>query len=207
VRGALLRSAVTALRHVRRAWLVAAVGIAAVLASIVTVDLGPALRRRAEQEGSNWIARPLHIGRLGLNLGRGVLVVEDLRVEGLTPAHDPWLTIGRVELTLTWRTLLERRVFIDHVEMRDWTLIVESYPRGVNNWPRLNGPPRPPRTGPPLVTTTLQYLKASRGRLLVRDFGSSWGMDAPNLDVEMMKGDEYRGTMRWTDGTMLIQQY
>jgi hypothetical protein len=207
VRGALLRSAVTALRHVRRVWLVTAVGIAALLASVVTVDLGPALRRKAEEEGSDWIARRMHIGRLGLNLGRGVLVVEDLRVEGPTPAHDPWLTVGRVELTLTWRTLLERRVFIDHVEMRDWTLIVESYPRGVNNWPRLGGPPRPPRTGPPLVTTTLQYLKASRGRLLVRDFGSSWGMDAPNLDVEIMKGDEYRGTMRWTDGTMLIQQY
>jgi hypothetical protein len=207
VRGALLRSAITTLRHVRRAWLVVAVAVAALLVSIVTIDLGPVLRRRAEVEGSRWIARPMHIGRLGLNLGRGVLVVEDLRVEGMTPAHDPWLTVGRVELSLTWRTLLERRVFIDHVEMRDWTLIVESYPRGVNNWPRLGGPPRPPRTGPPLVTTTLQYLKASRGRLLVRDFGSSWGMDAPNLEVEMTKGDEYRGTMRWSDGTILLQQY
>jgi hypothetical protein len=207
VRGALLRSAVTTLRHVRRVWLVVAVAIAAVLVSIVTVDLGPILRRRAEVEGGKWIARRMHIGRLGLNLGRGALVVEDLRVEGMTPAHDPWLTIGRVELSLTWRTLLERRVFIDHVEMRDWTLIIESYPNGVNNWPRLGGPPRPPRTGPPLVTTTLQYLKASRGRLLVRDFGSSWGMDAPNLEVEMAKGDEYRGTMRWTDGTILLQQY
>ena len=73
--------------------------------------------------------------------------------------------------------------------------------------PRLNGPPRPPRTGPPLVTTTLQYLRATRGRLLVRDFGSSWGIDAPNLEVEMAKGDEYRGTMRFADGTLLIQQY
>jgi len=82
VRAALLRSAITALRHVRRIWLVVAVGIAALLVSIVTIDLGPVVRRRAEIAGSAWIARPLHIGRLGLNLGRGRLVVEDLQVDG-----------------------------------------------------------------------------------------------------------------------------
>ena len=82
------------LRGARRAWLVVAVAVAVLLVSVVTIDLGPALRRRAEIEGSNFIDRPLHIGRLGLNLGRGRLVLEDLRVDGLTPAHDPWLVAG-----------------------------------------------------------------------------------------------------------------
>ena len=53
----------------------------------------------------------------------------------------------------------------------------------------------------------MQYLRAIRGRLIVRDFGSSWGMDAPNLEVEMAKGAEYRGAMRFSGGTLLIQQY
>ncbi|MGE0359142.1 MAG: translocation/assembly module TamB domain-containing protein [Vicinamibacterales bacterium] len=207
MRQAILRSLLATLRGVRRAWLVVAVATAVVLVSLVTLDLGPALRRRAEIEGSRFIDRPLHIGRLGLNLGRGTLVVENLRVEGLTPAHDPWLTAGRVELSLTWKALLDRRVLIDNVDLRDWTLIVESYPNAVHNWPRLTGPPRPPPTGPRLVTTTLQYLRATRGRMIVRDFGSSWGMDAPNLEVEMARGEEYRGVMRFSGGTLLIQQY
>ena len=204
---AILDSLVTAMRGARRAWLVVAVAVAVLLVSVVTIDLGPALKQRAEVEGSKFIDRPMHIGRLGLNLGRGTLVVEDLRVEGLTPAHDPWLVAGRVELTLTWRTLLERRVFIDHVDLSDWTLVVESYAGAVHNWPRVTGPPRPPRTGPRVVTTTLQFLRATRGRLLVRDFGSSWGIDAPNLEVEISKGIDYRGTMRFNGGTILIQQY
>jgi hypothetical protein len=207
MRQAIVRSLLATLRGVRRAWLVVAVATAVVLVSLVTLDLGRALRRRAEIEGSRFIDRPIHIGRLGLNLGRGTLVVEDLRVEGLTPAHDPWLTAGRVELSLTWKALVDRRVLIDNVDLRDWTLIVESYPNAVHNWPRLTGPPRPPRTGPRLVTTTLQYLRATRGRMIVRDYGSSWGMDAPNLEVEMARGEEYRGAMRFSGGTLLIQQY
>ncbi len=207
MRRAILRSLVATLRGVRRAWLVVAVATAVVLVSLVTLDLGPALRRRAEVEASRFIDRPVHIGRLGLNLGRGTLVVEDLRVEGLTPAHDPWLIAGRVELSITWQALLDRRVVLENVDLRDWTLIVESYPNAVHNWPRLTGPPRPPRTGPRLVTTTLQYVRATRGRLLVRDFGSSWGMDAPNLEVEMAHGTEYRGVLRFAAGTLLIQQY
>ncbi len=91
--------------------------------------------------------------------------------------------------------------------MSDWTLIVESYPGALHNWPRLNGPPRPPRTTPRLMRTTLQNVRATRGHLIVRDFGSSWGLDAPNLEVVAAKGADYRGTLKWTGGTLLIQQY
>lgn len=203
----LLRHLSIALTHVRRVWLVAAVAIAVALVSIVTVDVGPVLRRRAEVEASTFIDRPVHIGRLGVNIGRGRLVIEDLVVDGLTPAHDPWLVAGRIELSLTWDALLGREVLIDTAEMTDWRLIVESYPNAVHNWPRLNGPPRPPRTGPPLVTTTIQNIRASRGHLIVRDFGSSWGLDAPNLEISATKGAEYQGVMAFSGGTLLIQQY
>ena len=98
-------------------------------------------------------------------------------------------------------------MFIDNVDLSDWTLIVESYAGAMHNMPRLTGPPRPPRTGPRVVTTTLQFLNATRGRLLVRDFGSSWGMDAPNLEVEISKSVDYRGTLRFSAATLLIQQY
>ena len=203
----LLRHLSIALTHVRRVWLVAAVAIAVTLVSVVTVDVGPVLRRRAEREASVFIDRPVHIGRLGVNIGRGRLVIEDLMVEGMTPAHDPWLVARRLELSLTWNALLGRELLIDTAELSDWRLIVESYPNAIHNWPRLAGPPRPPRTGPSLVTTTIQNIRATRGHLIVRDFGSSWGLDAPNLEIAAVKDTNYHGTMSWRGGTLLIQQY
>jgi TamB, inner membrane protein subunit of TAM complex len=205
VGGSLLRHLSIALTHVRRVWLVLAVTIAVVLVSVVTIDLGPIVRRRAEVAASDFIARPVRIGRLGLNVGRGRLVVEDLHVEGITPDNLPWLVARRIELALTWKALLGREVLIDHVEMDDWTLTVESYANGVHNWPRLTGPPRP--KGPRLVTTTLQRIRATRGHLIVRDFGSSWGLDAPNVEIVAGKDTEYRGRLSWSGGTLLIQQY
>ena len=139
----LLRHLSIALTHVRRVWLVAAVAIAVTLVSIVTVDVGPVIRSRAEAEASAFIDRPVHIGRLGVNIGRGGLVIEDLVVEGLTPAHDPWLVAGHIELSLTWNAIFGRELLVDTVEMTDWRLVVESYPNAIHNWPRLGGPPRP----------------------------------------------------------------
>ena len=202
-----LRHVATAITHVRRVWLVVAVAIAVALVSIVTLDLGPVLRRRVEAEASAWVARPVHIGRLGLNVGRGHLVLQDVVVEGGTPANDPWLRAGRIELALTWNALLGREVLFDDAVVDDWTLLIESYAGAVNNMPRLGGPPRPTRTGPPLVRTTLSTTRLSRGHLIIRDYGSSWGLDAPNLELRMSKGDAYAGTMSWRGGTLLIQQY
>src|SRR5689334_13920971 len=59
--------------------------VAGTIATVFTVDLGPSLRRRAEREGSNFIHRPMHIGRLSAKLTPGVFVVEDLVIEGLQP--------------------------------------------------------------------------------------------------------------------------
>ncbi|MEP7117520.1 MAG: translocation/assembly module TamB domain-containing protein, partial [Acidobacteriota bacterium] len=207
MRAKVLRALGASLTHVRRVWLVAAVAIAVLIVSIITIDLGPVLRARAEAQASTFIDRPVHIGRLGLNLGRGRLVLDDLMVEGGTPKNDPWLVAGHVELSLTWGAFLHRELLLDSIEMTDWRLIVESYAGAVHNWPRLNGPPRPPRSGPRLFTTTLQNVRASRGHLIVRDYGSSWGLDAPNLEIVAAKGTNYRGTMKWSGGTLLIQQY
>lgn len=204
---AVLRRLSVALTHVRRVWLVAAVVIAVLLVSIVTIDVGPVVRRRAELAASEFIDRPVRFGRLGLNIGRGRLVLEDVWVQGVTADTPAWLVAKRVELALTWKALLGREVLFDLAEIDGWTLTVESYANGVHNWPRLTGPPRPKRIGPKLVTTTLQHVRASHGRLLVRDFGSSWGLDAPNLEIVAGKSENYEGTLSFSGGTLLIQQY
>jgi hypothetical protein len=205
VGASLLRRLSLALTHVRRVWLVTAAAIAVLLVSAVTIDIGPALRTRAEAEASAFIDRPVHIGRLGLNVGRGTLVLEDIRVDGLTPDHLPWLVANRVELSLTWKALLGRELLFDDIALSDWTLTIESFANAVHNWPRLTGPPRPSRER--WVTTTLQHARATGGHLVVRDFGSSWGLDAPNLEIVAGKGDVYQGRMTFSGGTLLIQQY
>ncbi len=78
-------------RGVRFAVAIMAIVFAALLVWAVTVDLGPSLRARAEREGSKFLDRPMHIGRLGVEIGRGRFVLEDLRIEGLSPDARPWL--------------------------------------------------------------------------------------------------------------------
>ena len=60
-------------RLARRFAVVIGVVVAVVLVSTLTIDLGPALRGRAERAGSNWFERKLTMGRLGIHLGAGRL--------------------------------------------------------------------------------------------------------------------------------------
>ena len=194
-------------RRVRLIVAVFAVIVAAFLVSVVTIDLGPSLKARAESEGSKFIARPMHIGRLGIHLARGRFVVEDLRIEGLTPEARPWLTAKRISVSLTWNALLHREVLVDSIEMTDWKMVVESFPGGLHNWPRVNGPPRAPRTGPRPVVTTMQYVLASRGEFVFEDHAARWGVVAPNLEVTAGKTTEYGGRAKFSGGTIHFQGF
>lgn len=197
----------TAYLYVRRFAVAIGVSVAVVLVSTVTIDLGPAIRARAEQEGSRWFERKLTIGRLGVHLARGRFVVEDLQIDGMFPGEPPWLVAKRVEASITWGALFGREVLVDTVEMTDWQMVVESFPDGRQTFPRMTGPPRAPRSGPPAVVTTLQYVHAYRGELIVNDFGSDWRAVAPNLDITVSKVGEYRGQLRYSDGIIAIQDY
>src|SRR5215510_6212879 len=86
--------------------------VAVIVVSTLTIDLGPALKARAERAGSNWLERKLTIGRLGVQIGRGRFVVEDLRIDGMFPNEPPWLTAKHIEVSLTWSALLGREVLL-----------------------------------------------------------------------------------------------
>ena len=194
-------------RRVRAVVVVVAIVIGAGLVSTVAIDLGPALRKRAEEQGSRWLDRPMHIGKLGVRLAPGRFVVEDLRIEGLTPDARPWLVAKRIEVSLTWRALFNREVLVDSIEMSDWKMVVESFQNGRHNWPRLNGPPRAPRNGPPVVVTTMQFVRATRGEFVFDDHGSRWGVVAPNLEVTAGKLAEYRGRAKFSGGTVYFHDF
>jgi hypothetical protein len=194
-------------RRVRLLVAVFAVILAAFLVSVVTIDLGPSLKARAESEGTKFIARPMHIGRLGIHIARGKFVVEDLRIEGLTPDARPWLEAKRIDVSLAWNALWNREVLLDSIEMTDWRMVVESFPGGQHNWPRLSGPPRAPSSGPRRVVTTLQHVVASRGEFVFEDHAARWGVVAPNLEVVAGKTTEYGGRAQFHGGTIHFQGF
>ena len=198
-------------RAIKIAVVLFAILVATIAVTTVTVDLGPALRQRAEQEGSRFIQRPMRIGRLSVRLWPGKYVVEDFRIDGLTPESRPFLTAKRIEVSMPWSTLFNRRVVFDAIQMTDWNMYVETFPsspefpNGRHNFPRFTrgGPRRPSQW-----TTTLQYVRAYRGEFTYMDHGTPWSTIARNLDVIVSRpANEYRGSAKFSNGTVAIQSY
>src|SRR5262245_8081943 len=194
-------------RYARRFAVTIGVIVGGLMLSTLTIDLGPALRARAEVEGSKFLERQLTIGRLGVHLGSGKFVVENLRIDGMYPNEPPWLEAKRIDVSLDWSALLHSEVLLESIEMSDWKMTVESFPDGRQTFPRLTGPPRAPRTTKSPVVTTMQYIRAQRGELVFNDYGSDWSVDAPNLDVVVTKAGEYRGQAKFSKARLVIQKY
>jgi hypothetical protein len=192
-------------RIVRGVVVTCAVMLAVALVTTITVDLGPTLKRQAEQQASRFLERPMRIGRMSVHLLRGSYVFEDLVIEGLTPQSRPFLTARRIDVSMTWGDLLQRRIVFDAIEMVDWNMYIEQTADGKNNMPRLT--PRGPR-GQSSWTTTLQYVRARRGEFTYDDKGTPWSTVARNLDVVVGRPtSEYRGQARFSDGTVRILNY
>jgi hypothetical protein len=190
----------------------AAVLLAVVMALIVTgltVDLGPRVRERAEREGSKYLLRPLHIGRVSARLVPGVFVFDDLMIEGLTPSDRPFLTAKRITVRLPWWSIATRRLIVESVDMTDWNMVVESFPNGRHNFPKVT-PDRKTPSGPSRFTTTVRAVHASRGQFTYEDHGTPWSTIGRNLDVTLYRSEvtnDYRGGASFSNGTIRIQSY
>ena len=182
--------------------------VTGVLVSVLTVDLGPWLKARAEAEGSRFLQRPLHIGRLSSRLLPGTFVVEDLVIEGLTPQDAPFLTAGRITVQVPWWSIATRKMVVDSVEMTDWHMTVETYANGRHNFP--NTRQRQPSPGPRRFTTTWKSVVASGGRFTYHDHVTPWRTDAQDLRVSVARSeatDDYRGGASFASGTIRIMDY
>ena len=65
--------------------------LAAAFVLSLTMDLGPALRERAETAGTNYLKRSMRIGELHVRIWDGAYVVRNMTIAGLTPTSRPWL--------------------------------------------------------------------------------------------------------------------
>jgi hypothetical protein len=192
-------------RIVRRTVATCAVIVAVAFVTTISVDLGPSLKERAERAATDYMGRPMHIGRMSVHLWLGRFVLEDIVIEGLSPEDRPFLLADRISISMPWSTLFSRRVVFDSIEMTDWRMYVETFPDGRHNFPRFT--PRNPR-GPSAWTTTLQYVRASRGEFAYADHGTPWSVVTRNLDVTVGRPNtEYRGQASFSNGTVAIQNY
>ena len=216
------RLAARAPRYTRRAILVCLALVAAALVSFVTIDLGPAVRARAERAASAQLERPVHIGRLGSYLVPGRFLVEDLVIEGLEPEHEPFLVTERIVVTMSWIALLGGEILIDGAEMRNWRMVAESLPDG-----RQSFPPFAPRRSPEeaaaqaaaadaapdaeesgrRIVTTLRRLVADDGEFVFRDHNAPWDVTARDIDLTIAKRDEYGGDASFSGGTIRIGSF
>jgi hypothetical protein len=195
-------------RILRRLLAVAVAIIAALLATVFTFDLGPNLRTLAEREGTKYLERPMHIGRLSAKLTPGVFVVEDLLIEGLTPTDRPFLKARKIEVKLPWWTAFSQKLIIESVTLTDWEMVVESWPGGRHSFPKVM--PKNRRAGPSRFTTTLRSVTATRGQFTYDDHATPWSSVARDLTLQLYRSDatnDYRGTTAFTNGTVKIQAY
>ena len=192
-------------RFLRLVVILCAIILAVSIVTTLTVDLGPALREVAETQGSNFIDRPMRIGRLSVLFWRGDFIVEDLYIEGLTPDSRPFLTAGEVTLSVPWGTLFSQRLVFDAIEMTDWRMYVETHPDGQHNLIRFT---TTGSGGNSNWTTTLQYVRAHRGEFEFDDFGGNWSTVARNIDVIVSRPNtEYIGQGKFSDGTIRIADF
>ncbi|MGH9254178.1 MAG: translocation/assembly module TamB domain-containing protein [Vicinamibacterales bacterium] len=188
----------------RRVVATCAVIVAVAFVTSLSIDLGPSLKARAEAAASQYMGRPMHIGRMSVHLWLGRFVIEDIVIDGLTPESRPFLTARRINVSMPWSTLVNRRVVFDAIEMTDWRMYVETFPDGRHNFPRFTRESR----GPSAWTTTLQYVRAHRGEFTFFDHGTPWNVVTRNLDVVVTKpASEYRGQARFSNGTVVIQDF
>ncbi len=151
--------------------------VAGVLVTVLTVDLGPQVRDRAEREGSNYLKRPMHIGKVVARLVPGEFEFHDLVIEGLTPSDRPFLVAKKIAVRLPWWTAFSRRLIIESVTMTDWEMVIETfpsspqYPNGRHNLPKFTPDPKPPGGKPVDFTTTLRSVLATQGQA---DLRGSW---------------------------------
>jgi translocation-and-assembly-module (TAM) inner membrane subunit TamB-like protein len=196
-----------ALRYLSLCLTIAVALLAAAIVASITIDLGPALRARAEDAGSKYIERPLHIGSLGIHLLTGKVLVENLKIDGLHPGDRPFFAATRIAVSLDWLPAFSLRpdITISSVEMTDWQMLVEKWD-GAHNFPRFNHDDgKPP--GPKRVTTTLKSLHAYRGQFAFEDHETPWSVICRNLDINIGNLPQYHGTATFNGGTVTIQDF
>ena len=185
---------------------IAAVLLSTAVVTTLTVDLGPWLRGLAERQGSRFMKRRIHMSELQVRVINGHFEIADLVIEGLQPTDRPFFTAKRLSLAVDWSRIVSPRpeILITAVEMTDWQMLVERFKDG-DNFPKFRNTNAP--GGRSRITSTTQYLHASRGQFAYEDHEMPWSILAPNLDLTITNFPGYHGVATFKQGLISIQNY
>jgi hypothetical protein len=219
------------LRDVALAGAIALLVLALAVVATLTIDLGSvyggAVKTVAERQASKFFDRPTHIGRLGIHLASGRFVVENFKIEGITPDDIPFFTAKQILVGIRWGSLLarppspppsaarpgaaqaipdrRRELVIESVDMTDWEMTVQKW-GDRHNFVKLGQPSTRPRGQTP-IRTTVALVRAMRGQFSYVDHGS-WTTIARNLEIKVSHATgEYRGIGSLTNGMVQIRDY
>lgn len=197
----------------RRGFALAVALVASLLVAIFSIDLGrlfPQLRHLAEQQASNYLERPAHIGRISALLAPGDFAVDDLVIEGRHASDRPFMRVGRVTLHVDWWRIFTTLRHPDiHLQVRltDWQMVVENGPGG-HNLPKLT--PKSASKGRRPYTVTVDYVYAIGGHFTYDDHGTPWSIDAPGLSFSLARSEalqQYVGRADFSGGTLRMLSY
>ena len=181
--------------------------VVSLLLTALTVDLGPAVRKRAEAEGSSTSASPAH--------RPGVGPADSRRVRFRRPddrgAHAHGSSVpDRKEghRTPPWWTIASRNLIVESVDMTDWNMVVETFANGRHNFPRLTperkNPPGPSGS-PPRSRRYTPATASSPTKTTSRRGARSAGSSRSRYRSDVFK--DYRGRASFSNGTVRIQSY
>jgi len=185
--------------------LVLAAIVAALLVTLVTVDLGPTLRARVEREASAYLERPVHIGAFHATLRPGIFVLSDVVIEGLTPDAAPFLKADRIQIRLPWSALIRRQLIIE-ATMDRWALQIEMFPGNRSNLPRLKSS----STEPSRFKTSVNFIWARSGWFKLIDHAQPLDFTAENVAVNFTRDvgrERYVATVAFQGGVTNILAY
>lgn len=202
-------------RWIRRAVLVVAALVATILVTFFTVDLGRitvggrSLRTVAEVEGSKYLKRPLHIGRISALARIGAFALDDVIIEGPTPSAPPFFHAKRITVNVPWWSLFRDGLYFD-LTIHGWRMAIENTPQGVR-LPKLMPGPRDPNA-PPRRGVNLKWLRihANEGAFTYADYVSNWSITTPALQFSLVRhraGAPLLGNANFKRGVTRIQNF
>ena len=194
-------------------WTLAAVAavVATLLIFLFGLDLGrfPQLKAGAERAASNYLERPMRIGRLSALITPGLFALDDVVIEGRKPGDLPFFTAGRIYVYVPWWTLIRRQPQLNvEIGLTDWKMVVETWRDG-HNVPRLAPRSSGERRRMPF-TTTVRSVYANRGAFVYNDHATPWSVNAPNLQFSLARAENLRsyvGRADFSGGMVQIQQF
>ncbi|HXT69574.1 MAG TPA: translocation/assembly module TamB domain-containing protein [Vicinamibacterales bacterium] len=201
-------------RWTKRLAIVISAALASFFITIFSVDIGnitiagKSIRTLAESQGSKFLKRPLHIGRISALLTPGKFVVEDLRIEGPTPSDRPFFAAKKITVEFPWWTLvrLPRELYVD-LHIYGWRMTVENWAEGGARLPNLK---RQSSGGPQSFKTQSMAVYAHDGEFVYEDHVSNWGVVCPNLNFALVRAANLNtilGSAQFTKGTTRIGRF